>query len=155
LFWTIPISSSSVQANFGHGTASYHISNLAVKDYGQLANAIFGGSSVPATVSFALAWNMIPVAGKQRTKVRNVAQGFAGDFWEVDGDAAAGAATLAWSAQEQQTAFSFISDPANTSTSYYADLGHERNGAFFPQGEAAKVRTRASYVRIPEAHLTR
>jgi len=34
-----------------------------------------------------------------------------------------------WSSQ--QTGFSFQSDPASTSVSLYAIIGHERNGVFF------------------------
>jgi hypothetical protein len=38
-------------------------------------------------------------------------------------------ATIEWSSQ--QAGFSFQSDPASTSVSEYAILGHERNGVFF------------------------
>jgi hypothetical protein len=40
-----------------------------------------------------------------------------------------GEATIAWSAR--QAGFTFQSDPAATSKTVYAELGHERNGVFY------------------------
>jgi methylaspartate ammonia-lyase len=39
-------------------------------------------------------------------------------------------AAIAWSGQQGN--FTFVSDPASTSTSQFAALGKERNGRFFP-----------------------
>lgn len=86
--------------------------------------------SVPATASFHVQWQMLSVTGKKQIKVRDATQGFAGKFWQ---STATGAATLEWSGTE--AGFTFVSNPAATSTSYYAIFGHERNGAFFPQGD--------------------
>lgn len=79
-------------------------------------------------------------------KVRDPAQGYAGQFWQSE---SAGAATLEWSASE--AGFSFVSDPAATSSSYFAALGRERNGLFFPQGKAAALTARGAkrYARVP------
>jgi hypothetical protein len=30
--------------------------------------------------------------------------------------------------------YTFVSDPLATSSSTFAEIGHERNGVFFPQG---------------------
>ncbi|HEX6107897.1 MAG TPA: hypothetical protein VFZ02_00695, partial [Ktedonobacteraceae bacterium] len=38
-------------------------------------------------------------------------------------------ATLAWSAEEE--GFKFVSDPEDTSTTVFAEIGQERNGVFF------------------------
>jgi hypothetical protein len=57
--------------------------------------------------------------------VRDAAHGFAGEFVETD-------ARIAWSAGE--AGLRFVSDPASTSTTIFALLGHERNGVFFAQG---------------------
>jgi len=38
-------------------------------------------------------------------------------------------ATMAWSARRND--FKFVSDPANTSTTIFAEIGRERNGVFF------------------------
>jgi hypothetical protein len=146
LFWTIPVSPSSVQVDLTQASARFQETNLAVEDYGTLATAIFaGGPSVPATVSFDLHWQMLAAPDVTHFKVRDAAQGFAGEFWESE---TAGAATLAWSASE--AGFAFASDPAATSSSYFAELGHERNGVFFPQGSALTARRAVTYARVPK-----
>jgi hypothetical protein len=118
-----------VQFNPGAGTASYGLSGLSVKDFGTLANAINNVPPVAATVSFQVQWQMLSVTDRKRLKVRDATQGFAGDFWV---STVAGATTLEWSATAP--GFSFVSDPAATSASYFSALGTERNGVFFPQG---------------------
>jgi hypothetical protein len=72
---------------------------------------------------------MLNATDRKRQQVRDATGGFAGDFWV---SSTSGATTLQWSASEP--GFSFVSDPAATSSSYFAALGRERNGAFFPQG---------------------
>ncbi len=112
---------SSVTVDLDTGSASLAVSNLAVEDYHDLANALKDGPSVPATVSFHVAWSSMT----RRVKIRDTSSGFAGQFVE-------NTATIAWSATE--AGFSFQSDPASTSTSMFAEVGKERNGVFFPQG---------------------
>jgi hypothetical protein len=53
----------------------------------------------------------------------NPANGFAGTFVR-------GQAEMEWSAAVGD--FSFASGPASTSSSLFAEIGHERNGSFFP-----------------------
>jgi hypothetical protein len=57
-----------------------------------------------------------------RTKIRDVANNFAGDFVQT-------VAQTAWSG-EMATA-QFVSDPAATSLNEFSLLAHERNGFFF------------------------
>ena len=96
------------------------MANPAIRDFTSIPNALSHGSSTPATVSFHLRWSGVT----KRVKTRDVVNGFAGGFIENN-------ATLEWSAQKDN--FLFVSDPANTSTSAFAEVGHERNGVFFPQ----------------------
>jgi hypothetical protein len=150
LFWTVPLDSSSVRADLGHGMASYHVTDLALRDFGTLANAFFNAPSTPATVSFDLQWQMLTVTNRKQTKVRDVAQGYAGDFWEVasspQGHEALGAVTLKWSGTASD--FRFVSNSAASSESYFAALGHERNGVFFPQGTVVRAHRTTSYARV-------
>jgi hypothetical protein len=97
-------------------------------------------------VSFSLQWQMTAAPDVTQLKLRDATQGYAGEFWQSE---SAGAATLEWSASE--AGFSFVSDPAATSSSYFAELGHERNGVFFPQGTAGALsaRSAARYSRVP------
>lgn len=95
------------------------IDDLATKDFGNVVNDLQHGPSVPATVSFDVQWS-----GKgSQSQVRNAARGFRGEFVETL------QATIAWSAQE--SGFTFVSDPAETSHTEFAELGREDNGVFF------------------------
>jgi hypothetical protein len=86
---------------------------------------------------------MLQAPDLQTLKIRDATQGYAGEFWQSE---APGAATLEWSAIE--AGFSFVSDPASTSSSYFAELGHERNGVFFPQGVRAQSTPARKYARL-------
>lgn len=92
-----------------------HVADIAVGDFGNVVNALTGGPSVPATVSFDVDWSGVDA----RVKIRNKTTDFAGEFIR-------NSATLAWSAS--QSGFSFTSDSAE---SHFAEIGHERNGVFF------------------------
>jgi hypothetical protein len=121
VFWTVPVPSDNVAVHSGEGDAAVDVNNLALHDFFSLPNFFSGGSSAPAVVSYHLRWSGVT----KRVKTRDVVNGFAGEFIENN-------ATLEWSAQTDH--FEFVSDPANTSTSSFAEVGHERNGVFFPQG---------------------
>jgi hypothetical protein len=115
-----------VAIDLDSGTASYRVSNLFEHDFGSIPNAITNGAvsgpPVDATVSFDLEWSGVTA----QAVIANAKQGFAGDFFLTG-------ATLSWSASNAN-GFSFASDPASTSNSVFAMLGHERNGRFFPAG---------------------
>lgn len=121
VFWTVPVAQGSVSVHLGSGDAAMDVNNLAVQDFFSLPNFFSGGSSIPAVVSFHLRWSGVT----KRVKTRDVVNGFAGEFIENN-------AMIEWSAQTDD--FQFVSDPLNTSTSSFAEIGHERNGIFFPQG---------------------
>jgi len=96
------------------------VSDVAVTDYGNIVNALFGGgpAPVPATVSFEVRWSGVV----ERVNIVNPDNGFAGEFVR-------GHAQMEWSATVGD--FSFVSGPASTSSSVFAEIGHERNGSFF------------------------
>lgn len=77
-----------------------------------------GGPEVDAEVSWDIRWSH-PL---DRTKIRDVQNGFEGDFVQ-------NVAQIAW-AGHTDTA-TFLSDPASTSVNEFSLLAHERNGAFF------------------------
>ena len=115
VFWTAPIDRGSVKVNLGKGSAALHVDDLDVEDYGNVGNALQDGPSVEASVSFDVNWSGVD----ERVKIRNRDAGFAGEFIHNE-------ATLQWSASE--FGFSFTSDPL---ASDFAEIGHERNCAFF------------------------
>jgi hypothetical protein len=115
LFWTTRIDRGNVKVNLGDGSASLHVGDLDVEDYGNVVNALLDGPSVPAAVSFDVTWSGI----SERVKIRNGDIDFGGEYIRNE-------AQLVWSASE--AGFSFQSDPL---ASGFATLGHERNGVFF------------------------
>ena len=120
LFWTIPISPDSVMIDLGTGQASLKLANLELLDFGNFCNDAVHGPSVPGTASLNARWSHVI----RRAKVRNAAEGFAGEFLITD-------ATLEYTASVPGNNFEFASDPASTSINVFAQIGRERNGFFF------------------------
>jgi len=73
----------------------------------------------PGFVSFTVTWHGV----NERVNIRNDDDGFAGEFIR-------NTAQMAWTATVGD--FTFRSDPLTTSSSSFAEIGHERNGIFFP-----------------------
>ena len=124
LFWTVEIPESGVVVELGAGSASLQATNVAVLDYGNIGNALFGGGPlpIPGTVSFKVVWSGV----NQRVNIRNtdpVYGGFAGEFVR-------NSAQMEWTATVG--GLTFVSDPISTSSSLFAEIGQERNGSFFP-----------------------
>ena len=94
---------------------------MHVFDFHDIGNALFGGgpAPVPAVVSFKVQWSGV----NDRSNIKNPANGFAGEFVR-------GQAQMEWSATSGD--FQYVSEPLSTSSSEFAELGHERNGSFFP-----------------------
>src|SRR5205809_7541401 len=96
--------------------------NVPVFDYGKIENALFGGQPrTPGKVSFRVVWNGV----NERVNIRNtdpVYGGFAGEFVR-------NTAQMEWTAVTDT--YTFKSAPLATSSSGFAELGHERNGKFF------------------------
>ena len=98
--------------------------NIAASDFFNIPNSLLHGGivpPVPATVSFAVHW------GGPGTPIRlnDTVNGFTGDFL-------LNSASMAWSASS--AGLLYQSGPVGTSVSIFAEVGHERNGLFFPQG---------------------
>jgi hypothetical protein len=120
LFWTQPIPQDNVAVHFGNGIASVNVSDLAEEDAGNVLNALQGGPTTPATVSFEMRWAATgaPIA------LTDPVHRFTGEFFISDFH-------IQWSAKSE--GFSFESDPAETSVSVSSVLGRERNGVFFAE----------------------
>ena len=96
------------------------VRNLHMKDYFDITNAVIGGGQhpVPSVVSYRVEWNAIGAVNM----FDNVAQQFRGEFRDA-------IAQMEWSARTVD--FDFVSAPIGTSTTDGAELGSERNGAFY------------------------
>jgi len=114
LFWTAAIAPDSVDIKLGQVRASFRVTDFPLLD-------IITTPSPPATVSFDMEWS-----GKTAdVDVKDFVNDFAGEYSQCS-------ATIEWSAQVGS--FSFVSAPAGTSLTRFAELGRERNGRFFSEG---------------------
>jgi hypothetical protein len=112
------------------GTASMRAVNLPMPDFRDIFNALGASphpaAPVPSVVSFELHWRAKP--GVKPVRLRDETNHFSGTF--VDSTA-----TIAWSARQATTNFSFVSASAASSTTVSGVIGHERNGKFFASAE--------------------
>ena len=134
LFWTTRLGSDNVEIDLEEATASLVAEDLDVEDYGDLFNAIKDGPSKPATVSFDIEW--AGLISRAKVDASNNG-GFGSHDW--GGRFALTGSTDEWSGSTED--FSFTSDPASTSASQFAIIGHERNGVLFRQGSAEEDET--------------
>ena len=121
LFWTSCIDPHDVAVSPGSGRARMHVRNLPQRDFHDINNALAEGPSLPAVVSFDIEWTSSE--DKQRFH-------YEPETW--DANVVFNSARAAWEAETE--AARYVSDPAWTSLSLFAEVGHERNGAFFPAG---------------------
>jgi hypothetical protein len=95
------------------------LSNFQTRDFHTVGNSIMGGPSDPAVVSFEMVW-----AGHGQAAVQT-------DGSTFSFDSVISSATIEWSAVNDATGMQFQSDPASTSHTEFAAVGHEKNGVFF------------------------
>lgn len=119
LFWTTAVPDDSIDVHPGAGTARFALSNFATRDFHTIGNSVTGGPSDPAIVSFEMIWS-----GHGQSVVQT-------DGSTFSFDSVISSASVTWSALNQATGEQFQSDPASTSQSEFAAVGHEKNGVFF------------------------
>jgi hypothetical protein len=119
LFWTVAVPDDSIEVHPGAGTARFALSNFQTRDFHTIGNSVTGGPSDPAVVSFAMSWS------GHGTRVVQT------DGSTFSFDSVISTVAIEWSALNQTTGMSFVSDPAATSQSKFAAVGHEKNGVFF------------------------
>jgi len=116
------------------GTASLHVQNLCVYDAFTVANSIQGVNRAVNQVkgifnSLDMEWSGIikrDTANEPVNKMR-------GSFVENTATIAVAATTpiTIVTALSNGHGFQFVSDPASTSVSNFAQIGYERNGVFY------------------------
>jgi hypothetical protein len=119
LFWTVAVADDSVEVHPGAGTARFALANFSTRDFHNVGNSIMGGASDPAVVSFEMTWS-----GHGRSVVQTDGSSFSCD-------SVISSASIEWSALNKTTGMRFQSDPASSSESEFAAVGHEKNGVFF------------------------
>jgi len=118
LFWTIRIPDESVEIDLDNATASMKLSDVELRDFFSIPNSFMRGSSVPGDISLHMRWSGV----QQRVHLHDEQNTF-------DAHVIEDTATMSWSARTQ--GFKFVSDPAITSTTVFAEIGREQNGVFF------------------------
>jgi hypothetical protein len=129
LFWTIPISRSTLSVNPDTGAAGLEATHIAVTDFHDFFNAVSGGgpTPLPSRVSFDVRW-----AGHgDRGKIRDETFGFVGEY-------VTGPATISFTASDDELGVLYRSDPGGQYNPTPAQggagspaVGRERNGVFF------------------------
>jgi hypothetical protein len=117
------------------GRASLHVKNLCVYDAFTVPNSVMGVNRPVNLVKGIINKLDIEWSGVSRRLTANEpVNQMRGNFVENN------RATIAVTATTPKTAvtalsnghgFRFVSDPASTSVSHFAEIGHERNGVFF------------------------
>lgn len=121
LFWTSEIDAGDVVAHPGSGSAVMDVRDLPSRDYHDLVNAITLGPFLPGVVSFRVEW----ASSGDRRRFHDEAGGF-------DADVVLNSAQAWWSGET--SAARYVTDDISTSSSLFAEVGHERNGVHFPGG---------------------
>ena len=117
LFWTTAVADNTVDVHPGAGTAHFALSDYPTRDFHNIGNAVTGGPSDPAVVSFEMVWS-----GNGTSVVQT-------DSSTFTFDSVLSSVAVEWSAQK--VGWRFQSDPASTSQSEFAAVGYEKNGVFF------------------------
>jgi hypothetical protein len=123
LFWTDEIDPGSVAVHPGKGSAVMDVRDLPSRDYHDLVNAITGGPFLAGVVSFRVEWTSS--SDRHHFHDPGTVPGTAFDANVVLNSA------QAWWRGETSEAL-YVADDISTSASLFAEVGHERNGVYFP-----------------------
>jgi hypothetical protein len=133
VFWTTPVPEHSIKINLEEGTASLRLRNLPVFDYFTVPNSLdpvhLQGVAAATLHTLQVEWSGVT----QHREYNDPASSFAGVFLETAARISVVVTTSAVPAHDIH-GFRFVSDPLETSSSSFAEIGQEQNGAFFPAG---------------------
>jgi len=121
LFWTIPIARENLRAYPEDGSVVLDLSNVALADYGTVANFFMGKPSIPSTLNLRIEWS-----GNALEE-----QVFHSETDNFEARLRKTTVSVTASASTPSTGFSFSNDVSTTMTEY-AVVGSERNGSFLP-----------------------
>jgi len=134
VFWAAHLPEGSAHVDLDAGTASLHVKNLCLYDAFTVANSIQGVNRPVNQVkgifnSLDMEWSGIikrDTANQPVNKMR-------GSFVENTATIAVVATTpiTIVTALSNGHGFRFVSDPASTSVSNFAQIGREQNGVFY------------------------
>lgn len=128
LFWTAPIPAAAVAVDLDAATASMSLSGFPVPDAAGPAAAA-ETADLPAAVSLVMQWGGAGAA----LSVDDPLNGVSAHYQECQ-------ATIEWSAAGG--GFRFVSDPAGTTVTRFAQVGEERTGFFAAPAPGVQARRR-------------
>jgi hypothetical protein len=133
VFWTTPVPEDSIKVNLEEGTASLRLRNVPVFDFFTVPNSIdpvhLQGVAAATLNTLDVEWSGVT----QHREYNDPASAFTGVFLETAARISVVVTTSAVPAHGIH-GFRFVSDPLATSSSSFAEIGQEQNGAFFPAG---------------------
>lgn len=122
IFWTVPIPRESLSLYPEDGTLVMDLKDVALADYGTVANFFMGKPSLPSTLNLRIEWS------GSNVKEDQILHSFTDNF-----EARLQSTTVTASAATPSTGFKFSNDPSKTTTEYAA-FGTERNGSYVSAG---------------------
>lgn len=134
VFWAAHLPEGSAHVDLDSGMASLHVQNLCVYDAFTVPNSVQGVDRTVNQVkgiinSLDMRWSGI----LKRDTAHEPINQMRGSFVENTATIAVTATTPITfvTALSNGHGFQFVSDPASTSVSNFAQIGHERNGVYF------------------------
>jgi hypothetical protein len=134
VFWALSIPNGSAHANLAAGSASLHVRNLCVYDSFTVRNSVQGVNRPVNQVLGIINALDIEWSGIISTETANEpVNQMSGTFIENTAKVAVTATTprTMVTALSNGHGFKFVSDPASTSVSNFAQIGLEQNGIYF------------------------
>jgi hypothetical protein len=134
VFWVIQIPDGSFHANLNSGIASLHLQNACVYDAFTVLNSIKGVNREVNQVkgiinSMEIKWSGILGTETANEPVNRMRGTFVQNTATVEVTATTPRTEV--TALSNGHGFRFVSDPAATSVSHFAQIGFEQNGVFF------------------------
>jgi hypothetical protein len=97
------------------------VRDLPSRDYHDLVNAISLGPFLPGVVSFRVEW----ASSSDKRHFHDAGSSF-------DATVVLNSAKAWWEGETSEARY--VADDISTSASLFAEVGHERNGVYFPAG---------------------
>ena len=134
--WTTEIPEDSISFSLREEEASLHVRNVLVFDTFTVANSADPHHPIPKVNAVINSLRINWSGTTNRRSHTDCVDAFRGEFFENTATIQVIATTPPAPASEcpprpARNGFRFVSDPANTSISHFAQIGRERNGAFF------------------------
>ena len=136
MFWAVELSEGAAHTDLDEGSASLHARNICVLDAFTVANSVLGVNRPVNQVrgiidSLDIEWRTSGTPVQQCTN--QPANKMSGTFVENIARIAVTATTPRTdvTALSNGHGFRFVSDPAETSVSHFAQIGKEQNGSFY------------------------